>query len=235
MKSMTARKPQPTEAPLPAIVRRINDLINAYQNGSVNAASRDCGIPQRTLARITKGALPRSDVIARIASFYNCSTDWLLTGQGLAPPVPPTADDRIPRAPEALQWNRIVKSLDLPLEGRRVLWHLPNSIGECCAAFVLGFEGQPDHITDPTHEMGKAMRKERQAWVQFFDDWIKRLGLEVVRREVMANVELFGRRFVDPARVGRMAPVSGTAAAAENEAPAAKPATPPKTKRRRRT
>ena len=66
------------------IARRVRLLVDISHRGSVNAAARDSGVPQRTLARIVDGSVvnPRADVLRSLATFYGVTLDWLVQGRG---------------------------------------------------------------------------------------------------------------------------------------------------------
>lgn len=66
---------------------RVAWLIERSHAGSVNAAAKECGVPQRSLARIANGQAPhpRADVVLQLATYYDTTADWLLRGVGERP------------------------------------------------------------------------------------------------------------------------------------------------------
>ncbi len=63
---------------------RLRSLVDHGHGGSVNAAAKDIGMPQSSLAKILSGDVesPRGKTLQQIAGFYHCSIGWLMAGEG---------------------------------------------------------------------------------------------------------------------------------------------------------
>lgn len=117
------------------LAARVRRLVDAYHEGSVNAAAADIGIPQRSLARIAGGEVttPRLPAIQAIARYYLVSVGWLLEGEGDTP--------ILDLPPERLKLNLLARRIagDDP-EIEQLVRDLPNAPSWAVGALLTGFQ-----------------------------------------------------------------------------------------------
>ncbi len=70
-----------------SLAQQVRFLVDQSHAGSVNAAAKSIGIPQRTLALIASGISesPRLTTIRIIADYYGVRLGWLVNGVGEPP------------------------------------------------------------------------------------------------------------------------------------------------------
>lgn len=185
-------------ADLDSIAGRVSHCIREVHRGSVNAAARDIGMSQRTLARIANGDVqnPRLDAVQGIASFYECDLNWLLTGQGVAPIFGIFAQalevERLLHRME-LRGNRIAGDLGLSDKERAAL-RMPGAILDDAQIslhrVLVGGDPRPGEA--PFLEESVDMTS---LWLDFLEEVIARYGKEVVARWVRKRRLDFERRF----------------------------------------
>jgi len=108
-----------------SVSERVGLLIQLRYGGSVNAAAREMGVPQRTLARLAGGETqsPNPDLLTLIARNCKVSESWLQSGQGIGP-----RQWRLFGAGKAeSEWFRLVESLDLDERRMQLLLDIPDS------------------------------------------------------------------------------------------------------------
>lgn len=90
---------------------RVQQIVDAYWGGSVNAAAIALGIPQQTLQRVATGVTlePRVRVLDAIAKGARTSVDWLLNGNGQGP----QSQDETgrPVSGGTAHWDRVLRLL----------------------------------------------------------------------------------------------------------------------------
>lgn len=178
---MRAKKPQRDAV---TVGDRLDGLIKARDKGSVLAASRRTGLPQRTLAHIVKGdtANPRRDVLLRIAETYGVRLEWLLAGKGAQMDEPATTGipDAAAKATDA--WRLALRELRLAPSVHLLLERLPFAT-QSAASLLLAPKKRhvlPDAIY-------RAMVTETSAWLLWLTTLRETLGDDALRQRLLEH------------------------------------------------
>jgi transcriptional regulator with XRE-family HTH domain len=193
--------------PETTIAQRVRGLVDRLHGGSVNAAAREIGIPQRTLARIVEGRVeyPRADALQKLAAWYGTSIEWLLTGKGEPPVVEqewlPDIIRRSPRSqraaatePNARTQYRIQYLLNnvigASIDARKAFADLTSAPLDAAQLFVndLRKDGfHPDFID--------AYFLQIEAWRYWLEVAVRQFGAQAVRGELERRIPEMQRRF----------------------------------------
>ena len=104
------------DAPIASLSRRVQQLVNHFFAGSVNAAATAWAIPQPTLHRIVDGVTksPRAELLAKIAAAHSTTIEWLLSGSGEGPQLTRrTMGVMAPLTGHVVAWTELLDALDL--------------------------------------------------------------------------------------------------------------------------
>ena len=155
----------------------------------MNAAAKAMGLPQPTLARIADGRVtnPRARALERIASYFDVSTDWLLSGRGRGPREDPR--ECRPFA-ELTGWRRALQELELSSEARRVYDDLPGATSGA-ALWLSQADEEPDveAVFRESYAASRAaMALELRAWTTLLGELVARFGRERMRTALERHV-----------------------------------------------
>ena len=185
-----------TEGTLAGRVTRLIDRVHA---GNVNAAAKDMGLAQTTLAQIASGKVtnPRTAAVERIAWFYGAGVGWLLAGEGSEPRIlTANLGETIPQT-EGLRWLLIVESLEGSPALTTELIYLPEGLGQSARAT---FRAPPKarQIAD----LLEANRLHFASWIGWLRLLIDVHGVEKTRAILEAFIPVIRRRFAPKGRKG---------------------------------
>lgn len=113
---------------------RVRFLVDQVWSGSVNAASKDLGVPQSTLQRVVDGAIaaPRTNFTEAFRLGLDVSSDWLIAGVGVGPQG---RDSRgRPLVAGVPRWRRALRSLQLDGASADELSELPYAVWRVASA-----------------------------------------------------------------------------------------------------
>lgn len=172
------------------LASRLRFLIALHQSGSVNAAAKEIGIPQSTLARIADGRVenPRANALNQIAFYYRVSLDWLVSGRGEGPGM-------LREDVEILPWLNVTDSLDLPYLIDVYVRKLPFSIIAAFNALVLGGDIESSINWQYPPAVSELWSNEQRLWTAFLQSWISLAGRDKVRKSLIENALLVRARF----------------------------------------
>jgi transcriptional regulator with XRE-family HTH domain len=179
-----------------SIAERVRSLIDRVHGGSVNAAARDTGIPQRTLARIADGTVenPRADALQRLATFYKASLEWLLSGQGEGPQHPLGPDTREGNEMalrEILRVNMLQKRLKLSRNAAGAITVFPSAVAAAAMSLHESVTGKGPFSL----RLLPYMANERENWLDFVDKATEVYGEDKVARWLEGNWKQIVARF----------------------------------------
>lgn len=188
---------------LVTLAGRVQQIVDDYWGGSVNAAATALGIPQQTLQRVVSGKTlePRFRVLDAIARGARTSVDWLLNGNGQGP----QKEDETgrPLSGGTAHWDRVLRQLypDRELVGD-LLREVP--FAPITFAAVIGDRLGADsrrgrnrsHYDDPLFKSSvRAVDSCAAAWAVLLEDAIRELGDATVRERLAPLVLLAMRGF----------------------------------------
>lgn len=198
----------PSKARPQTLADRVRLLVDSVHEGNVNAAAKDLGIAQATLARIVAAdperrvENPRRDALEKIAKFYNVSADWLLSGEGRGP-APQSPYNVLPQA-EVYRWIQFVDRLGVTGPGREALASLPYGVVNAIHNLPFREDGKTESGLRIRAAYRDAIALELRAWLKYFAAAIDGWGTERVREHLSKPdviAELRGR-FPTHARAG---------------------------------
>jgi transcriptional regulator with XRE-family HTH domain len=170
---------------------RTASLVERYHAGSVNAASKDIGISQPTLARIVSGRVlnPRADALQKIASFYGVSTDWLLGGTTGGPPAIGSSGDETPQVPASgaawLRYKALVRRLELPAPVETAVLELPSHILTSFVTLPVLYSSRGktrQRVRWGSKVAEEAVSREIDAWFLFLSGMLAESGSVALRK-----------------------------------------------------
>ncbi len=161
---------------------RVRSLVDRVHGGSVNAAARDIGIAQSTLAPIAAGTVqkPRAEALERIATFYKSTPEWLLQGAG---DPPRCLKDQEYALAERLRWAATVGRLELSAQAAQALWAQPDEI---LRLWVSAPHGPAAPGSLPAATLGDIQRHSLTAWIRMIELLESTLGTDATRACVEA-------------------------------------------------
>lgn len=190
-----------------SIASRTRELIDLVHDGSVNAAARDTGISQRTLARIADGTVenPRADALQKLAAFYQVSLEWLVTGEGQGPDETlrgtPKRGEDLGGLRDELRWEALRTRLNLSVNAGGALNVLRSTVGNASMHLHASATGKPLSMRKPVIPPLRFiayMTRENRLWLDYFDEAIEVYGEEKVRRWLEENWKMIASRFTTP-------------------------------------
>lgn len=139
---------------------RVRSLVDYVWAGSVNAASKDLGVPQSTLQRVVDGAIsaPRTNFTEAFRLGLDVSSDWLIAGVGSGPQG--FDSHRRPLVAGVPRWRRAVRSLQLDDALADELSELPYSVWRVASA-LGGNEMGPSALS--------ALSGSLDSWSELFE------------------------------------------------------------------
>jgi hypothetical protein len=181
---------------------RLRWLIEIAHDGSVNAAAKVMGVPQRTLAAAVREEVknPGTRLLRRVVEHHRSlgvTMDWLVEGRGPAPKPPQVPEAwrwANAAAAGAVKWADLVVELELPEAAHEKLLALPEQVAEAANNWGL----IPPSDDGPVYFFA-AQTMAFQTWITLFEGWVREVGAAKVR-------ETLRRRGLEPGDAANIIP-----------------------------